>query len=154
VQFFGPLKEDNGKTNKMKMLKTMPRLILVMTSVGLLPLTGKVNANPVTVVAGVDDRPAVQAQFLIDNPTDRTIKYFLRWGESGQWKLCVLEPSFHYTHSHNLNAGGEFPAPHVRFDDASGNQKAYHMRCASDSSSQYEFKYDASGQHLDLYKKN
>jgi hypothetical protein len=133
---------------KMKMLKTMLKLMFVMTSVGMLSLTGKVNADPVTVVAGVN--PSARAQFVINNPSDRPIKYMMRWGESGVWNAFVLQPNHNYTHSIKLNESGEFPGPHVRFDDASGTGtvKVHNLYVGKD----YEFRFD--GNRLELYRTN
>jgi hypothetical protein len=133
---------------KMKMLK----LMFVVTSVGVLSLTGKVNADPVTVVAGVD--PSPRTQFVIHNHTASTIHYYVRWGESDQWKSAVLEPNTMYTHSIKLNASGEFPGPYVRFDDASGTRtmKVHSLY----SEKEYEFRFDAGAgrNHLELYRTN
>ena len=131
----------------------MLKLMFVITSVGLLSLTGKVNADPVTVVAGVDDQPSGKAQFVISNETDGPIKYQVKWGESGQWYACVLRSHYLDTHSRALEADGSFPGPHVRFYDGSGGSKDYRMQCAN-GNNHYMFQHDGGGRYLELYKNN
>jgi hypothetical protein len=116
--------------------------------VGVLSLPENATANPLDDVGSGEDRRV--AKFVINNPNDRPIKYMMRWGESGVWNAFVLQPYHNYTHTHTLNQSGEFPGPHVRFDDASGTGtvKVQNLYVGKD----YEFRFE--GNHLKLYRTN
>jgi len=154
--------EKTRRTNKMKILKLI-KLMLVMTSLGVLSLLG--NANAESVGTSTADAPNLVGQIKIYNPTQRPINYQMRWGNNVQWQQFTLQPGEEYRHWKTLDQNGRAPAPQVRFDGIRETKTYDSMRFGKagyagfgprgyiDESIHYEFRYDASGQHLDLYEK-
>jgi hypothetical protein len=96
--------------------------------------------------------------FVIENPTDFTIHYQVRWGD-GDWKPFCVEPGRAMSHYYPLTSEDCAPPPQVRFDyvvaDDELSWKTLHVEFFAtdcpDHGKLYAFRLSACGCYLGLY---
>jgi hypothetical protein len=120
----------------------------------LLAVAGAVaNASPA--------RAGQVGSFVINNSTNATINYVLRWS-SGEETTIELGPGSHWASFYEVDANGRIPTPTVTFDSVGGDDAVTPVTYELDAllleeenflqGKDYTFKYDSSGVLLDLYE--
>ena len=98
------------------------------------------------------------AAVVIENPTDQTIFYQLRWG-NGAWESFTAEPHSSRNHWYKMNQDGTAPTPTITFDNAHQRDKLYSLEFYAThhpdqgKGKPYEFVYKHNGTRLDLVAK-
>jgi hypothetical protein len=105
------------------------------------------------------------AMTCVENRTNVTLNYSIRWGNSGAWQPTSVGPGRRLSHTWEYAPGhvGQHPPLHVSFDDdLSGRVKQRRYRLDAYRAPQktdcvrygreYHFRYDGSAKkYIDLY---
>lgn len=97
----------------------------------------------------------------IENPTNTTVHYEIRWGD-GAWRRVCLYPGQTYSHWSELDEYGQAPIPQIRFDWIAGDglttYRTYDLQVYATSyprsgGKRYYFGFSSCGTYLNLYQR-
>jgi hypothetical protein len=150
----------------------LKKITLIASSAILLasPLTfiNAPSAHSESVGTSCADCPSYSGSFSIENSTNTTVSYQVRWGNKHQWKKMVLASGQTMKHSYPLgeNPHAKVPQPYVRFDNVGGDGRitlteykmkfhatgyaGYGPKVNTTQPKAYFFQYAADGRQLDL----
>ena len=127
-----------------------------------------VNLHAETYGSTTSDAASLVGEFIVNNPSNTTIKYQVKWGNNGTWQKFQLAPHRERKHSHPLK-DDRAPTPYLRFDDVGGDGKTtfdqihmefgkvgysgYNSKGYINEAIRYDFKYQADGRHIDLVQR-
>jgi hypothetical protein len=137
---------------------------LLVTVFAMVPISGWAEE----VGTSCADCPNYSGAFSIENGTNVTIHYQVRWGKSHPWKNIDLQVN--HTETHSFPLGGDphksVPTPYIRFDRIGGDgtytpqeykMEFYAVGYAGYGAKQkkaepkhYIFRYAENGRDLDL----
>lgn len=100
--------------------------------------------------------------FILENPTNQTLHYQIKWGENSPWESRSIPPKTDRAHYIPLDSNGQAPVPYIRFDYIAGDgrttPKTYMLEFYGVydiwDGLRYVFRYSPSGKFLDLYEKH
>jgi hypothetical protein len=95
-----------------------------------------------------------RATVLIDNPTNKTIQYQLKWGADGQWKDFTLAGGYETTHRKKYIPTG-VPPPYIRFSAFStfdgGAERKYKLDIGWDNNPR-RYHFQVNNNTVSFYK--